>query len=488
MPVTARATFRACKAAFELDAHYQIAGLVTSLLPDLLSNERLIPEPPDAMPWRANVVVFGGSMNIQASTYVGSIKVASQTVHFTRRDAVAILTREIYSGAPWRAWSQPLLYREPPVNPLALMMKLGPSPSCFAFRWKGVGLTFYRPFFAEAIEDVEDHLAVVHLGDPLPPDDKSVLGTFIGYCTGGRARNIATEAFDRDGKLAMEIHDRGQPTARRTPPMPLDQPSPYVGPLVMRHLPKILDAMATWRARDARSFDAVFHHYAEGVDSVYPVTRTLRLAVAFEAFVNLVTQDFAENEPIMDADFETVRDALYASVNAQKKPAGPLTDLQLQRLLNKITNLNSASNTRRQRAFWAAVPIEHSKADDDLLRRLRNESVHRGYVGEDQTREGLLAAAADADRLTDLFNRAVLTYAGYPGPVRSTTDGSWLEPISAERYRVPPLPPNPTLQIQHTASMPPLTPIEQSAYDALLLHQRPPEDPHYIVDPLLEWR
>lgn len=113
--------------------------------------------------------------------------------------------------------------------------------------------------------------------------------------------------------------------------------------------------------------------------------------------------------------------------------------------------------------------------------------MHRGYVGEDQTPEGLLAASADADRLTDLFNRAVLTYSGYRGPVRSSADGSWLEPISAMRFRLPPLPPDPTLQIQHTVSMPPMTPREQSAYEAAMLHQRAPEDPHYIVDPLLKW-
>ena len=50
-----------------------------------------------------------------------------------------------------------------------------------------------------------------------------------------------------------------------------------------------------------------------------------------------------------------------------------------------------------------------------------------------------------------------------------------------------PLPPNPTLEIQHTVSMPSMTPEEQDAHDALLLHQRVVEDPHYVVDPLLEW-
>ncbi len=487
VPVNARATFRAYRAAFELDAHYQLAGMVTSVDPAHLSDERLVPEPPESMPWRADVVVSGGGMTTRGVQYLGSIAVTARSVVFTEREAPVVITREIYSGAPWGAWSHPILYREPPVNQLQLLMGLGETPSSVQFLWRGVAMTLYRPYFADPVDGAEDHLAVVRVGQPLPTEDMSVLGAFIGYCTGGRARNGATEIYDMNGKLAVHLHDRGQPTARRSPPMPLDRPSPYAVPYVIRHLPTILDAMATWRARDARSFDAVFHHYAEGVDSAYPITRTLRLAVAFEAFVNLVTQDFAENEPIMDDHFETVRDVLYAELEGQKKPNGPLSDVQYERLKTKITNLNVASNSRRQRAFWEAVPIAHSKADDGLLRRLRNDSVHRGYVGEDQTREGLLAASADADRLTDLFNRAVLTYAGYAGPVRSSADGSWLEPISAERFRVPPMPPNPTLHIQHTVSMPPMTPEEQGAHDVLLLHQRTPEDPHYIVDPLLEW-
>jgi hypothetical protein len=487
VPVNVRATFRAYKAAFELDAHYQIAGLVTSVAPEFLAGERLIPEPPSAMPWHAMVAVFGGRLHASGSQFLGSINVVPQSVVFIHREAPVSVTREIYSGAPWRVWSHPIFYREPPVNPLMLMLRLGPTRDSVQFDWKGVTMTLYRPHFTDSVDAVDDHLAVVRVGKPLPPEDKAVMGAFIGYCTGGRARNVATETFDMDGKLATVIHDRGQPTTRRSPPMPLDQPSPYVVPFVIAHLPTILDAMTTWRARDFRSFDAVFHHYAEGVDSAYPVTRTLRLAVAFEAFVNLVTQDFAENERIMDSDFETVRDALYAGINGQLQPNGPLTSVQHQRLRNKIMNLNSASNTRRQRSFWASVPIDRTNADDALLRRLRDESVHRGYVGEDQTPEGLLEAAADADGLTDLFNRAVLTYAGYSGPVRSSVNGSWLEPISAQRYRVPGLPTNPTLEIQHAVSMPSMTPSEQAAYDALLLNQRAVEDPHYVVDPLLEW-
>lgn len=482
VPVNARATFRAYRAAFELDAHYQLAGLVTSVDPTYLSNERLVPEPPKSMPWRAGVAVSGGSMNVRGAEYLGSITVVTRSVVVTYREDPIVVTREIYSGAPWGAWSHPIFYREPPVNPLQLMMGLGETPSSVQFIWKGVATTIYRPYFADPVDGAEDHLAVVRVGHPLEPADMSVLGAFIGYCSGGRARNVATETYDMNGKLSVRLHDRGEPTARRSPPMPLDKPSPYVARFVIPHLPTILDAMETWRARDTRSFDAVFHHYAEGVDSAYPITRTLRLAVAFEAFVNLVTRDFAENEPIMCDDFETVRDVLYAGLDGQKKPNGPLTDVQYGRLKTKIMNLNSASNSRRQRAFWEAVPITHSKADDSLLRRLRNDSVHRGYVGEDQSREGLLAAAADADRLTDLFNRAVLTYAGYPGPVRSSADGSWLEPISAELFRVPALPPNPVLHIEHTVSMPSMTASEQTAYDALMQHQREPADQHGVVD------
>lgn len=487
VPVMARARFRDYFVAFELDVHYQLVNLISNVDPDLVTDERLIPDPPTSMPWRADIVLHGAGSRWSESEHYGSISVKPRAVTYTIREATPIVTREIYSGAPWGAWSHPIYYREPPVNQLQLLMGLGEPPSSVQLNWNEVNLTFYRPYFSQQATKENNHLGVVFVGAPLAGGDMSVLGAFIGYCTGGRARNVATETYDMNGKLSIQLHDRGVPTERRAHPMPLDQPSPYAPAYVIKQLPMVLNAMSSWRTRDERSFDAMFHHYAEGVESSYPVTRTLRLAVAFEAFVNLVTQDFAENEPIMDADFDIIRQGLNAELDRHRAPSGPLTLAQHERLTRKVDNLNSASNTRRQRAFWAAVPIAHNAADDDLLRRLRNESVHRGYVGQDQSREGLLAASADADRLTDLFNRAVLTYAGYTGPVRSSADSSWIEPITAGRFRVPALPPNPTLELQMTSSAPPMSTQEQAAHDALLLRQRAPIDPHYIVDLNVGW-
>ncbi len=234
VPVNARATFRAYRAAFELGAHYRLAGLVTSVDPAYLSNERLVPEPPESMPWRADVAVSGGSKNVQGAEYLGSITVIPRSVVFTYREDPVVIIREIYSGAPWGAWSHPILYREPPVNPLQLMMRLGETPSSVQFIWKGVATTLYRPYFADPVDGAEDHLAVVRVAQPLMPADMSVLGAFIGYCTGGRARNVATETYDMNGKLEVRLHDRGQPTARRSPPMPLDKPCPYVASFVIR--------------------------------------------------------------------------------------------------------------------------------------------------------------------------------------------------------------------------------------------------------------
>lgn len=141
VPVKARASFRGYRAAFELDAHYQIASLVPSLASEYLSDVSLTPEPPLTIPWRAGVAVTNASTDTRGGQFFGSITVAPQSVVITRREASIVATRETYSGAPWNAWSEPLFYREPPVNPVMVMMRLGPSPSSVQFTWKGVATT-----------------------------------------------------------------------------------------------------------------------------------------------------------------------------------------------------------------------------------------------------------------------------------------------------------------------------------------------------------
>jgi hypothetical protein len=314
-----------------------------------------------------------------------------------------------------------------------------------------------------------DYLAVIYVGRPLDDHKHAVLLALVGYLSGGRAVSVLQEQFDSARKLRTAYLDRGQPTIRRSPPIPIDRVTPH-SMLMVNEFPRLAEAFNRWKTTESRSFEAVFHHYAEGVDSNYPTTRILRLAVALEAFINLVTGDSSSNEKIIEDDgrFNVIRNHLLNDLSSYRdENTDRLTENELRRLALKITNMNSASNTRRLDKFWSAVPIEKSPDDERLLRRLRNESVHLGYVGEEGTREGLLRNAADADRLTDIFNRAVLAYAGYAGPVRSAHDGSWIEAVSGERFNPPPLPPGDSIELRMDVTVPSMSPSEAEAAERL---------------------
>ena len=462
VPVTVNVSLEDDRKTIALSANYAIACLVGNLDPAFIKDERLYSESGE---WLAHVAINGVSLAFDAeSGYRASIEVITGVFEITHEDAEVVATREVYIGAPIEAWSDPLYVREPPLP------ALGPQyisiPSCIRFNIFGRPAIIYRPPLHFATEGSE-HRAVVYLGEPLSDERRAVLSTFLGYVTGGRSRNVLTETFAIDRKRRTIYHDRGLPTERRCPPIPTDRATPYAT-LITSQFPQLLEAFTRWDLADTKSFSAIFHHYAEGVDSSYPVTRILRLAVAFEAFVNLVTQDTKENENIVVHDsYVPLRDHLLAALAEYAEGDRALFTAYVEgRYRTKILNANIASNTQRARRFWEIVPVVRSPEDNELLRRLRNESVHLGFVGDDLSFEGLRKNAIDAERLSDLFNRCVLVYAGYTGPMLSAR-GAWLQPLSGEPFATPELPRGPTLEVRFETPAPALDAAEAAAAESL---------------------
>jgi hypothetical protein len=299
-------------------------------------------------------------------------------------------------------------------------------------------------------DGVHDVLAVLYGGPPLREYERRALTTLVGYLCGGRAGHVLTETFNTSSKLSVHYTDRGQSTPRKSPPVPLVHFSQITyARLVYDEIPRLAARLASIyaeRGADARlrmrTLDAALHHYAEGVDSAYPTTRILRIAVAFEALVNLVTHDSRPNESILSSSaFKRLRRSLLASLKQiHEHDPRSISSEQAKRLATKINQLNIGSNTARVRRFWEAIKVTRAKGDDELIRRLRNESVHMGFVGDEGTRQSILRNYRSANRLIDLFNRAFLAYLGYRGPVLTADEERWVNAKTGRAFKLPSVP------------------------------------------------
>jgi hypothetical protein len=461
VPVRANLRMSDHRVELRLGAHTQIAGLVADVVPDKLVDERVRPGSRALPRWDARVAVAGASLSWNESSGDSAhidVRISRMTV--LREEAPVVATREIYVGAPIGAWSHPFMEREPLPNPI--LVQYGIPPSTLQFKTFGNRTIIYRP--PQHSPGENPYTAVLRIGEPLDDDRHAVLSAFLGYITGGRCVNVLTETYAVDRKLSSEYVNRGSATSRRQYPVPLESPSDYT-PHVVERIPAVLEAFERWRRADRRAFEAVFHHYGEGVDSPYPTTRILRLAVAFEAFVNLVTGDTAVNENIADNDvFFGLRDELRATLTDYTgRHPDRIDAAKAARYRAKIDAANLASNTRRMKRFYDLVPIALSAGDLKLLRRLRNESVHLGYVGEESTSEGLRRNSEDADRLVDILNRAILAHAGYAGPVAAARGSVWIEARSGGPYALPPLPRRENIPIQINTTVSAMTAEEAAA-------------------------
>lgn len=469
VPVTAHLTVDGHLIDLNVEVHYQIASAMLGIR-ETFDREQLSPDPPLRPFWSLSVAWNGASHHAESGAFRGTVNLIPRSLVIDHAAGDVIATTAVFDGAPVSVWSDVIYYREAPLNIIVMSLSRGPIPNAVFLRCFGRKAIVHHPI--TYAETDKSYLAITYLGEPLGKIESAVLSGFIGYITGGRAANVATETFSLEEKLRTVIHDRGKATVRKRPPIPITQPTPYAQ-LITRSLSTVLEEFARWYGVDHNSFEAIFHHYAEGVDSSYPVTSTLRLIIAFEAFINLVTQDKKENEKIVDTNmFTPVRDVLVATVTTYQAANATAFDAEaLVRFVRKLTNLNSGSNTKRIKRFWELVDIVVSSDDQQLIRRLRNASVHEGFLVDEEGRQNLSGSANDMARLCDLLNRAILHYAKYTGPVLSAVDGTWLDPRSGASYQVPPVPHGGTIEITQTDTSPAMTPKEGAAFDALMLLQ-----------------
>src|SRR5580698_1491438 len=486
IPVDATLKIKGHVVDIHVAAHYALSRLLGGVRSEFLVDESLAPRLAVDPCWEALVAVSGSSQKSGDFGYAGTISVIPRTVTVTYRDEPVVATADTYIGAPFNAWSHLAWRREAPIPP-PLVFRQGPLPNAVFFLCFGSPAVMQQPDSYEGSQDT--YLSIVRLGDALTAEEHAVLSVFVGYITGGRARNVLTETFSSNVKLRTIIHDRGLPTRRKCPPIPVDNAWGYA-PLMTRHFSDMLDVFKRWRQTDARSFDAVFHHYAEGVDSTYPVTRTLRLSIALEAFINLITQDKAENENIVDnGSFQPLKAALKNILEEYcKANRSAINDNAEARYVTKLEGFNTGSNTKRIDRFWELVPITLQDEDRKLLRRLRNDSTHRGYLGGAGDEEDPLGDAEDANRLCDILNRAILYSAGYSGPVLSAESGRWVDSRTGELFKVPPRTDGGTITIEHRLPVPALSPEESAAAERLRDMQREPQaDAFFEIDENLAW-
>ncbi|MDE2481937.1 MAG: hypothetical protein KGN02_07080 [bacterium] len=485
IPVRNQMVVRGHEISYHLTAHYTLVSLLGNLAGRRLLEERLAPIGEVTPRWSATVASTGVSTNFSGGDFNGSISVIPRSLEATFADEPVVATAEIYTGAPMEAWSSRVSYREEPINMALIAINYGPIPNATQFECFGKHVIITKAHRHGGVD--VDYLSVIRIGEPLSKNDHAVLSAFIGYITGGRAANVLTETYAHNRKLRTVIHDRAEPTVRKQPPVPIVRPWLY-SRLITNSFAKVLDSFKSWRETDERSFEALFHHYSEGAESSYPVTKTLKLAVAFEAFVNLVTLDNAVNEKIVDNNddynalkaelSETLRE--YASNHRRA-----ISETAEERFHQKFDEgFNLGSNTKRINKFWELVPIVVSKKDKKRIHNLRNDVVHRGFIGKANEEQDVLKELKAANRLCDILNRAILHYAGYTGPVLSAETGQWIEAVSGELYHVPVIPKGPTLEIKQETSLPPFSSEEQAAVDALrALNGESAKIELYIEDP-----
>lgn len=313
-------------------------------------------------------------------------------------------TRETFHGSTFKGFSHRIFGRDPQISALLF------ARNAFVVNVFGRDARIYQP--------AEDFVAVVHEGEPLADDERSALTSLLAYLAGNRLAHISTETFGADSRLSYEYHARGQRTERGLPPLRIDHwtETPVA---IAEQLGALLHAMLELYRAKPMKLDAALHHYFEGVNSNYPVSRTLQLAVAIDALVALHIGN--KEMPIIDRDvfkklIKPVRQVLDLALRAFAVPDDPARQLR-----NKLDNLNKASARRRQNSFWKSVGISLTPAELEIL-DTRHEVVHEGHLGEERGREALMENYRRSNVLANLFNRAFLTILGWRGAYRDAND------------------------------------------------------------------
>lgn len=361
------------------------------------------------------------------------VSLATSEVRVELAPGAPLISRDIFVGTSIVASNCYILTPDPPLSiiPGVQAYSRGLQTSLL-----GRNVLLYKPPTNDS--SMPSHsLALLCLEASFCEDELRVLSQFFTLLGGCRVTHVLHESFDAQKKLTVEYGTRSKATKQASPAIPLNNHLP-VGYAAIEHLPNLLERMASvYRVGDSASLDAALHHYVEGVDSSYSVTRILRLSIAFEALVNLVTGDRMTSEKIIEDDtlFKSIETLLKSVLdNRDNSYVASLTSIQIDRLKTKIHNMNQASNTKRIRLFWTLLGVTHSNEDDELIRRLRNESTHNGYVSDDG--EDVWKNYDDSKRLADMFNRCLLAYLGYEGPVRKADSQDCVHALTNEPYVV----------------------------------------------------
>lgn len=376
-------------------------------------------------------ISLSGALGEEGPQYAElSVTSGMKTIEYRRSSPD--FTREVYSGAVLSGYTHTLARREPVIQHASL----GPILDCIATEVFERQALIYVP--ARRQLSGPPLIALFHYGDPFSGLRGQSISVLLGYLLGGRIKHVLTETFDTDGRLTSLFSDGAPATERMVPPVPFVDSTSVEAMEVTRLIPHLIDNIYSAYLTNELAVNAIFHHYAEAATSPFPSTRLLQLSIALEALITFVTGDNRSAETIIDSgrydslkkEFELILDRAASDEELSRDAV----DAYKKKL---VQSFNLGPNLSRLRRFWPKVGVSVSKKDEDFLRRLRNALVHDGFVSDEATEEGLIKMHTDANRLTELFNRALLGYLGYAGPVIGADRKSRVRVNDGSKYPTP---------------------------------------------------
>lgn len=345
--------------------------------------------------WTASrMQITRDQQRIEADEY--TFLVSSISVEYGSSELLA--TRETYRGLKIGGFSHRIL-REFPTE-----IDLLTSNDVF------ITTVFGRD--ARIVNSATNHVSVVYEGQRLSNAESFLLRLLLSYLCGNRSEFVSTETFGAGGRLSFEYHERGSLTKRGQPPILLDpwSSSPRQVPTGIQPM---LDRMAALRKKSPEGFDAVFHHYFEGVASSYSVSRVLMLAIAIDSLITLEMGAEKNTQIVAPTVFARFRQIIEEPLGKALETAGAAAP-EVQRIKNKIGNLNNLSGRQKQARFWADLGVHLSPEESEVL-ETRHKVVHEGFISGETDEESRWDDYWRSNVLANLFNRGMLSLLGWDG-------------------------------------------------------------------------
>jgi hypothetical protein len=332
----------------------------------------------------------------------GVLNARANSLRISLGDGEATATRMIIRGGTLKGFSHRIFSRQP--DPFELLV----AANAYKVTMFGVPARIWQAR--------EDYIAVIHEGEPLDDDKQSALRNLVAYLVGKRLAHESTERFNGAVRLSYEYFGRSENTQQASAPLQIDYWS-STPRLLGERFDAILQKMYQLYCKKPIALDAALHHYFEGVNSGFPVSRTLQLAVAVDTLVTLVIGNDDEvlitNKIEFKRLIKPVRKALKETLNTST-----LTTRQKNQLESKLDGLNKASAKQRQAAFWTSVGIELMEEEQKVL-DTRHQVVHEGHLGSELGGDALWENYRRSNILANLFNRAMLSLLDWDGDYRN---------------------------------------------------------------------